>query len=414
VFEVMTSERARAAELRSVVDVLGSEHVAGLPDELLTEDFSELQRVSERLETQKLRWLAEIDRRKLHERDGHLSCVAWLVDVHRLSPGEAHEQVRLARALDGHTSTREALQRGEVSLASAKVLARAKEAEPEAFLTSEELLLEAARALPVRDLSRVVGSWRERVSQGALDEERYARRYLNARPTSSGMVAVDGSLDPECGEHLMTALGAVMDADARSRTEEDSRSPAQRRADALGEVCRRFLDSSDRPVVAGERPHVIVTVGLQELQGSTEAPGQGLGEAAELGATGPVGTATALRLSCDAAVSRVVLSASSEPLEVGRRTKVVPPGLRRAVALRDRGCRFPGCSRPQAWCDAHHVRHWARGGETSLSNLVLLCRRHHRSVHTGGFGLEMDRGGPVFSRPDGSVLEDRGPPGRGP
>jgi hypothetical protein len=221
------------------------------------------------------------------------------------------------------------------------------------------------------------------------------------------MVAVDGSLDPETGEHLLVALGAVMDAEARGRTEGDTRSPAHRRADALGEVCRRFLDSADRPVVAAERPHVVLTVGLGDLQGSEQA-------GAELSSTGPVGADTALRMTCDAAVSRIVLSPDGEPLDIGRRTKVVPPGLRRAVMVRDGGCRFPGCRRPQAWCDAHHVRHWARGGETSLRNLVLLCRRHHRIIHTGGFGLEMVEGRPVFSRPDGSVLEDRGPPGREP
>jgi hypothetical protein len=111
---------------------------------------------------------------------------------------------------------------------------------------------------------------------------------------------------------------------------------------------------------------------------------------------------------------RVVLSARSEPLDVGRRTKVVPPSMRRAVIVRDRTCRFPGCDRPHPWCDAHHIVHWADGGPTAASNLVLLCRRHHRLVHrgSGGFTLELDDGGrPVFRRPDGSVLaEDRAPP----
>jgi HNH endonuclease len=88
---------------------------------------------------------------------------------------------------------------------------------------------------------------------------------------------------------------------------------------------------------------------------------------------------------------------------------VVPASLRRAVAIRDEHCRFPGCDRPQSWCDAHHIRHWADGGETKLQNLVLLCRPHHRSVHQG-FRAEMLDGAPVFSRPDGTPLGDRGPP----
>jgi hypothetical protein len=108
---------------------------------------------------------------------------------------------------------------------------------------------------------------------------------------------------------------------------------------------------------------------------------------------------------------RVVMAGRSEPLDVGRRTPVVPPAMRRAVIVRDRHCRFPGCDRPHTWCDAHHVVHWADGGPTAVPNLVLLCRRHHRLVHErGGFRLELLDGRPVFRRRDGSLLEDRAPP----
>jgi 5-methylcytosine-specific restriction endonuclease McrA len=92
-----------------------------------------------------------------------------------------------------------------------------------------------------------------------------------------------------------------------------------------------------------------------------------------------------------------------------RQTPVAPAAIRRALVVRDRGCWFPGCDRPDGWCDAQHVVHWADGGETSLSNLVLLCRRHHRLTHER-FGLRMVNGGPVFTREDGSILKDRAPP----
>jgi 5-methylcytosine-specific restriction endonuclease McrA len=108
---------------------------------------------------------------------------------------------------------------------------------------------------------------------------------------------------------------------------------------------------------------------------------------------------------------RIVMAGASQPLDVGRRTPVVPPGMRRAVIARDRRCRFPGCDRPPPWADAHHVVHWADGGSTALANLLLLCRPHHRSVHErGGFRLDLHDGVPVFRRPDGTVLEDRAPP----
>ncbi len=222
-------------------------------------------------------------------------------------------------------------------------------------------------------------------------------------PTLEGMVRVDGDLDPETGQTLLTALRAVQDADARDGGgTPELRTPAQRRADALGEICRRFLDSPDRPLVAGERPHVTVTVGLEVLEGRS-------GHRCELDEAGPISPETARRWACDASVARVITRGRSQPLEVGRRTPVVPAPLRRAVVIRDGGCRFPGCDRPPGWADAHHVRHWADGGETALPNLVLLCRPHHRLVHHG-FRVDVVDGRPRFFRPDGSALEDRGPP----
>jgi 5-methylcytosine-specific restriction protein A len=146
-----------------------------------------------------------------------------------------------------------------------------------------------------------------------------------------------------------------------------------------------------------------VTVGLETLKGE--------GGAAELDRAGVVPAEVARRLACDASIRRVVLSARSEPLDVGRRTPVVPPALRRAVILRDRRCRFPGCDRPPAWCDVHHIVPWSHGGPTSLANLGLLCRRHHRLVHPpNGFGTRVIEGEIVFDRPDGTRLEDRAPP----
>jgi HNH endonuclease len=162
--------------------------------------------------------------------------------------------------------------------------------------------------------------------------------------------------------------------------------------------------------VAGERPHVTVMVGVDSLGGDRYVIERGaLPGTCEMDHVGPVSPSTARRLACDASLMRVVMSGRSEPLDVGRRTPIVPPAMRRAVIVRDRACRFPGCDRPQAWCDAHHVTHWADGGATALPNLLLLCRRHHRMVHDG-FRLEMPEGRPVFRRPDGSVLEDRAPP----
>jgi hypothetical protein len=220
-----------------------------------------------------------------------------------------------------------------------------------------------------------------------------------------GMVRLDADLDPETGETVITALRSFLDAEMRSSDPEDGRTPAQCRADAMGEIFRQWLDLADRPQVGGERPHVNITVDLDALEGRA-------GRSSELACTGPVRPETARRIACDAGVSRVITRGPSEPLDIGRRTQVVPAALRRAVIIRDRHCRFPGCDRPPSWGDAHHIAHWADGGLTALSNLVLLCRRHHRMVHApGGFRLALEDGRPVFRRPDGSLLlEDRAPP----
>jgi hypothetical protein len=211
------------------------------------------------------------------------------------------------------------------------------------------------------------------------------------------MVRVDGDLDPETGQLFLSALRAEVDAQARGP--EDRRTPAQRRADALAEICRSYLARTDRPVVGGERPHVLVTVDLAALTRS--GPGR-----CQLQDAGRISPEQARRLACDAGVSRVLTAGPSHVLDLGRRTAVVPAALRRALAVRDGGCAFPGCGRPPGWCDAHHVVHWADGGPTALGNLVLLCRPHHRLVHHG-FRVRMHQGRPVFHRPDGSAM-DRG------
>jgi hypothetical protein len=396
------------SELRSAIDELRSESLTDLPDARIEEDFSELHRAIEQLELERLRRLAEIDRRRLFERDGHLSSASWLAQTHRVSWGAARTEVKTARALEEMPQTRRALEDEEVSMAAARMLVGSRHAEPEAFARSERELVEAARIHPFSELQKVCAFWRQRAERerGADPEERQReRRFLHASATFEGMVRVDGDLDPETGETLLTALGAVLDAEARLRRDEDTRSPAQRRADALGEVCRQWLDRSDRPSVGGERPHMTVTVSAETLAGDTVA---------EFDRSGLVPAPAVRRLACDASVMRVVMTGGSEPLDVGRRTPVIPPSMRRAVIARDRGCRFPGCDRQHTWCDAHHVRHWADGGSTAASNLLLLCRRHHRLIHRPrGFSLELVEGRPVFRRPDGSILEDRAPPWRG-
>jgi hypothetical protein len=390
--------------LRSALDELGAEDLRHASDEVLEADFAELERAAGAVEAELARRAAEIDRRGSFRRDGYLSISSWLAHRFRMAFSAATQLVRVARALEQMPRTREALSQGEISRWAMAILVAAHEVDPDEFSRVEEALVDTAGTLPIPDLKRAVGHWREAIDHRRAEEDAehvFQLRRLHVSPTLEGMVRVDGDLDPETGQVLITALRTVLDAEER-RPETDRRTFAQRRVDALGEICRRWLDSTDRPQVSGERPHVTITVDLEALEGRS-------GFRCELGDAGAITAETARRWACDASIARVITIGRSEPIEVGRRTPVVPASLRRAVVVRDGGCRFPGCDRPDGWCDAHHVQHWADGGPTSLSNLVLLCRPHHRLIHQR-FGMEMVQGRPVFLRPDGSPLEDRAPP----
>jgi hypothetical protein len=390
--------------LRSALEELRGEDLTFVGDEELVADLDELERASRAIEAERCRRLVELERRGAFAREGFLSLTAWVIARHRVPASSAARRLRLARVLERMPLVAASLASGEIDPAAAGLLASARQMCPEAFAELEGVLVDAARALGLGDLRRVVERFRQAADAERAElaeDRRYARRGLYVSPTLDGMVRVDGDLDAETGQALISALRAVMDTEARGRAGPDRRTPAQRRADALGEICRAWLDRSDRPTVAGERPHVVVTVDLEALRG---LPG-----AAELEDAGPITPEAARRLACDARVSRVITGPGSRPLEVGRSSRVVPPALRRALVVRDRGCRFPGCGRPPGWCDAHHVVHWADGGETGLGNLVLLCRSHHRLIHRG-FRVRMADGVPVFAGPDGSPLADRGPP----
>lgn len=395
------------SSLRSALEELQTEDLAKVSSEQLEDDLVELERAARMMQAERLRRLAEVDGRGAYRRDGYLSISAWVAGRLHIGSQAATGEVRMARALRDMPLTRAALGCGDVSGQAARLLVRAKEAHPTEFVDDEGVLLEGAQQLRVRDLYRALEHWRQAIDPvGAAEEDelRFQRRFLHVSPTLYGMVRVDGELDPETGQRVMTALHAVQDADLRAGSPPDSRSPAQRRADALVELCSQWLDSSARPTVAGERPHMTVVVDVEALAG---APGA----RSELEGGQPLHPDSARRLACDAAITRVMTSGRSEPVDVGRRTPIVSHTIRRALVVRDRRCTFPACERPPEWCDAHHVKHWADGGQTALSNLILLCRQHHRSMHaTGSFSVEMIDGRPTFYRKDRTVLEERAPP----
>jgi 5-methylcytosine-specific restriction protein A len=190
---------------------------------------------------------------------------------------------------------------------------------------------------------------------------------------------------------MFDAIGAVVDAKAKPLTGEDDRSAAQRQAEALAEVCGFVLDRGDLPHTGGGRPHLNVLVRLEDLESRCRAAALDFG--------GTLSPESLRMLACDAAVVPVVMGGKGQPLDVGRLTRTIPDGLRRAVAARGAGCEFPGCGRPPSWCEVHHVRPWQEGGPTALHNLAMLCRVHHRLLHHSEWIVRIRHGLPEFIPP---------------
>src|SRR5438874_5791221 len=351
--------------------------------------------------------------------NGFRSCAAWLTWRIGLDARAARERVRVARALGTLPRLAQALARGELSYSKVRALTRV--ATPE----TEARLLAVGKAGTAEHVERIVRGWR-RVDRKAEAEEatrRHRSRGLHVYQDEDGMVIVRGRLAPEAGALLMQALAAARETLYQrahtQRTEDGSAGPrfvdasaepptmAQHQADALALVAETALHHGIDPRAPGERYQVVVHVDAAVLA-DPDAPG----ESALEGGT-HISAETCQRLACDA--TRVVMrhAPDGELTEIGARPRTMPPALRRALHHRDRGCRFPGCGLP--FGEGHHIRHWANGGPTTLSNLALLCRRHHRAIHEEGYTVERGPGGELrFHRPGGQLLPEVPPAPRVP
>ncbi|MEE8330179.1 MAG: DUF222 domain-containing protein [Acidimicrobiia bacterium] len=333
------------------------------------------EQISRAQAAERLVTIAEIDSRRSFEDEGFLSATSWLRARFRISGGEAKRWVELARRLSELPDVAQALADGDISLDHARLLAAASVDHPQHFDSDHKVLIDAAKDLSPANLRKALDYWRQAYDAEVIetqDELRHNRRQLFASQTLEAMTRLDGALDPEGGAVVLTALRTKAEPWALDPAED--RTPPQRRADALVEICRFYLEHGDTPQQGGERPHITLTVDLATLEARA-------GKSCELDETGVVSAETARRLACDAGVSRIITQGPSEPLDVGRRSRTIPSAIRRALVIRDGGCTAEGCDRPPHWTDAHHKVHWADGGPTSLDNLVLLCRRHHRLAH---------------------------------
>lgn len=317
----------------------------------------------------------ELDERALPELDHNLSTSRWLELHCQMSSGEAIGTVKTARALTHMPAVAEKALIGEIPQRSLQLLAQARDRFPDEFVLHETVFAETATYLSVKDLRRAVGHWEQQVNYDyALKNVKQLEqlRSLHHNQTYEGLWATKGTFTPEGGHIIKQALDAM--CDPHNLDAGELRSPAQRRADAVVDICAFYLNhDTNRATSSGGRPHVTVTVDYEILSGR-------LNRLPEIDGT-PVTPATMRRITCDAGLTPMILGSESEPLDVGRRTRTIPTAIRRALEQRDNGCTWTGCTAPMSWCDAHHIVHWANGGDTSLPNLTLLCRKHHTATH---------------------------------
>ncbi|MEU4470502.1 DUF222 domain-containing protein [Micromonospora sp. NPDC023888] len=362
-------------------------------------------RIEQRLAAVKLTLVRELDGRGTATAQGASSTAVWLRDRLRLGVGAARRLVELAATLDtAPPAVRDALAGGVVDVEQVRVIAGTVEtvhttAGADAADKAVGVLVDWAaqfdaallRKLGTRILDHVAPHIADAAAEAALraQESRAARdRHLTISEQPDGRLRLTGILNPEAA----AALRAAIDPLSTPTGPDDTRTPGQRRHDALADVCRLALRTGQLPENGGDPAQVVVTT---NYDGLTQQLGTGTLDTGQ-----HISAETVRRLACDAAILPAVLNSAGQVLDVGRQRRLITGPLRRALVLRDRGCTFPGCDRPPRWCDAHHIRHWADGGTTSLANAVLLCSHHHRHLHHSDWTVRLSRDGhPEFIPP---------------
>lgn len=350
------------------------------------------------------RWLlliAEFDRRNGWSDGFTQSCAHWLSWQCGLDMGAAREKVRVARVIANLPAVSKAMSEGRLSYSKVRALTRIATPETESVLLNVALHGTAHHVeLLVRKYRRV-----QEVEELSREARQQSRRGLTYQYDEDGAVVITLRMPAESGTLFLKAIDAAVSEMQADVSAETSPPLSARRADAAGILAESFLAHGPESLKGGERQQIIVHVDAAALQGHSAGCCE-----IEDGPSIPVETAR--RLACEASRVDITADENGDPLDVGRRTRTIPPALRRALHARDKGCVFPGCTHKR-YIDGHHVQHWADGGATKLSNLVLLCRYHHRAVHEGGLRMERcDDGAWRFFRPTGEHIDARAP-GRG-
>nr|WP_275941474.1 HNH endonuclease signature motif containing protein [Planosporangium mesophilum] len=365
--------------------------------------MDQVQVIAQQVAALQLALIRQADGLGIAAAQGATSTAAWLTGRYRMLPGTARGQVTLAARLDAHCpAAAAAMADGRVNVEQAHVIAKVVAGVPAEYRArADEYLADAGARFGLADLAtlgehilEVVAP--EKAQARALaaleraEERAHAGRELRLSPLpGEGRVRVTGWLDREGAAVVTAALDPLCAPGGFGADRGEPRTPGQRRADALVEVCRIACASGGLPDNGGDRPQVVVTVDYDTLRDRVGA--------ATLDDGQPLSAAAARRLACDAAILPAVLDGAGQVLDVGRQQRLFTGPLRRALVLRDNGCAFPDCDRPPRWCEGHHVIHWADGGPTNRDNAVLLCGHHHRLIHHSDWRVTIN---PADGHPD--------------
>jgi hypothetical protein len=346
---------------------------------------------------------AAFDTAQLWDLEGDTSMTAWLRARIGMTTRDASRTARTGRRLTAAPVTAAAWLDGTLSSGQVDAITANVSDDTAALYGEHEVdLVPVLAPLPVKDVGAVMQEWAVR-AEATVDrpEPREVERSLHVSTVLDGRRLVTGDLDPEAGDVVATAIRL---AETRDADGEPARLPAHRRADALVDVCRHYLDHQRAGVAGRHRPHVNLVVDLAACAAGDPAAGRTV--------DGIVLTRdTISRVLCDSGVHRVVTDGASTILDYGRTTRTIPAPLFNALVIRDRHCRWPGCDRLPAWCEGHHVRHWEHGGSTSLPNLVLLCSRHHHRAHQPGWHVKLLPDATLDTTgPTGTTRSSRPPP----
>jgi hypothetical protein len=306
--------------------------------------------------------------------DGATSMTNWLTARGQTTAGAAM-LIRIGNVVRVCPTVATLADTGELTLAQVNTIATAIGPHLTLFSDIEADLAPTLTHLSNRETAIVMEQWRAAADDtDSRTPDTFEARRLHLSSGLDGTMHLDAVLDSASGDIIQRALDTATTPDGDS----ESRTPAQTRHDALVDICQWFLLHANDDPTSRNRPVLELTIPLNDVKAhcaGTTTDGH-LFPAADLAAT-----------ACDCTVHRVVINPLGSILDYGRATRIVPHNLFRALAIRDKGCRHPGCDRPATWCDAHHIIQWQHGGRTNLANMILLCRRHHRLTHTPGWTL---------------------------